>query len=294
MKTISLMFAAGVSLLANAQNDSCNKIKFNGVQVELNGPLTYGNPLVSKSTLQSLNTGDPFLTIPFEMYNESYGHGQTQSFNGSVALRAYFSLPVKKLPYLDAYAGLMFGGVEIGRLGYYFQRTDTVDIYSNTLGQNIYKNRELNDNYFFGIQASRTNILVGVNTGTRKSRRIWLTAGFELAPGLLYNYRYYSSRYVSVYERLTPEGQNTNQPFPHVIQNDYTRGMDTKLKGMGFYTYAGLPLSINIRLSKKVKILKNLHLNASASPGLIVQSEKFNGATAQFGIFTGLGLRYIR
>ncbi len=298
MKKILLLCTTGFSILGYAQNDSAGKLAFSGFQIEIQGPVTFREHTFSKEQLMALNTGDPLINQSFDGYQNIYYYhqGTTVNFTGAFAARAYFSVKTKKIPYLDFYAGLSSGSANIGSLSFFRQITDTMDIFSNQLGQNIYKTRRITHYNYFGVNSRKTLFLLGLNAGTNKQRWVWLTAGVELAPGLLHHYNYHSHSFYSEDHFLVPEGTNT-PIFSHM--SIYSTGntasqINKNIPAAGFYLQGSIPLSINIRLAKKIPILKNLHATFQAAPGFIFAKDNVYGTRSQGAIFTLAGIRYLR
>lgn len=294
---MNLSQAYAGSLRKQSTADTLKSITFNGIQAELQGPVTFNQFVLSRQSILALNTGDPLIDQSFEGYKNSlYFSGNTQvNFNGAFAARCFFSVPSGKLPYLDVYAGLAYGSISLGNAGFYKESFDTSDVFSNGSGQNVF---EINLNVVynhFGVQAQKTNLIIGLNTGTKKHRWFWFTAGLELSPGLLFGYKYHSYSFYKQEKYLVSEN-NTDPLFyfpPRSASGGTTSEMRKSINKTGYYINGALPLTMNIRLSKKIKVLKQLHFSMQMAPGFIFANDQIGGKHSQFAFFTNVGFRYM-
>lgn len=279
-----------------SQNDSLKKIKFSGAQIELYGLTTFATNFLTKTDVYKVNNSDNLLNQSFAGYDSSsfFKHGRSSSYNGSFALRAYWDYNTSKIKHLNIYAGIGFGGMDIGSLRYYKNDLDTISVYTNSSNEKLYKIQSKYDEYYFGISASRVNILMGAVISSNKNKWFWFTAGAEISPGIIYNYRYHSSNYLNVNEYIASE--NTSFPNPAMYSGSIFQGeiyhQSKKINKNGFLCYAALPLTANLRMAKKVPFLKHLNLSLGVAPGLLYTNDNINTSQTRFSIVSSFGVRY--
>ncbi len=124
---------------------------------------------------------------------------------------------------------------------------------------------------------------------------MWFNFGIEFAPGITFNHLYTSNYFTSVSEYLINPANNNagyenyNYRFSN---NELDYGTIKKLNGIGFVDHITVPLSAQVRISKKIKILRHLNLVSTIAPGLYITSNKYSGLATNFTTKLILGLRY--
>jgi hypothetical protein len=283
----------------NAQTDSAlkaRKLKFKAVQLEAHGTTLFLNSSISQSKLQQFVTNDPLLYLDFSSYNSAPKDARSVVYNSNIGARAYFTLNSRSKLEKELYAGVVYGTGSYSQLMFHKGNYDTLGVYTNTAsGQYLYQVQETNDSYNFSINSNMVLMPVGLNITTPKTKRVWFGFGVEIAPGITFNYQYSSSHYKFSRKHLVEPGTPvanyyTMDPF-NVTQFE-AKSSSKNLNGAGFAGYVGLPLNMNLRLSKRLPVLKNTSLGVSLAPSYYMEVNKYRGTRSGFALASTMNLRY--
>jgi hypothetical protein len=298
MKRIILFIIILTGLYSFAQ-DSIKKIRFSGLSFDIGQFGTSDKGNLTLDDYKKISPDDELLNTSLTSYSSSAFFGEPQGFNNFFApcVKAYFDYKLFKRVNTELFIGIKYRSHIFS--GFRFYNTEEVFTpfvnYQNTKAYNeIIKTT---DQYSFGLVGKQIFIPVGLNITTKKSRRFWFTAGLELAPGLSFAYQYRSmywvDKSVSLLDASKIQNQNYNYQSGYTVnseQNIYSQRIEN-INKLGFAFYAGVPLSVNLRLSKHVKILKNINANASISPGCYYSTSKTVTTNFAYAIAANLGLR---
>lgn len=299
-----LILASSLGLNAQTKTDSANKIRFSGIVLETHGSITHGRSGNSdKAELQKFVNNNVLLDKDLSGYISGRGQYNVTDYNGGVSLRVFIELGQGKRFRREGFIGARINSSNLLSSFYSKASYDTTGTYTNTLtGSKIYSVNEYNSSYNYQISAAQLLIPLGINFTTNKTNRLWFGAGLEVCPGITHSnifsagysldktelFMNENSSYV-LYESYSFGQQSYSFGQSKNIERQYT---NTSLKGIGFVGYMSLHFNANLRLSKKIKVLKKMNLNASIAPSVYYASNKFVGSKSQFGINTSLGIRY--
>ncbi len=81
------------SIQINSQSDSFKKIRFSGVQMELNGVSIHNVLSIPLSKFASINPTDSLVNKNYSGYGNNFGAGYNSSFNSTLPGRVFFRYP---------------------------------------------------------------------------------------------------------------------------------------------------------------------------------------------------------
>ena len=297
MKKLQLLVLILASVLgSNAQTktDSLKKFRMSGIIVELDGIANRETSNNDQASFKKYVQNNDLLDKDLSTFSR-YSGGFSTDFNAMFSARVFFQLQKAKRFHPEVFVGVRFGSDVLASANYFKSESQTVATYFNPANNDsLLKVDVYNSSYYYQVNAKRLFIPLGINITTNKTNRLWFSAGVELSPGITFNNNFsafYSlTRYSAIYDPATSKPVNayssgTYEDLDHKFSY-------TSLKGVGFESYMSLPLSANLRLSKKVKFLKHLNLNTSMAPGFFVVKNKFVGTQTTFIVNTSLGIRY--
>lgn len=293
LKIVFLLLLFSTRLIS--QSDSSKKIRFSGVQLELNGIGVFNSTNMDLQNFKNLNPTDSLVNKDFSKYGGGYGNNS--SFNGIIAGRVFLSLPKKYKLGIDVYTGFIFYKSSLGSTGYYKSKKDTtnffIGIYPNT-NQGFYQFNETNYGYNFDLSATFIQLPFGINFNTNKQKRFWFNFGLEFAPGLTFNHTYTSVYSKNSREYLSdPANNNVGfETFSTRFSSSESYITTKKLGSIGFVGHLTAPLSMQIRCSKRIKFLKHLNLVSTIAPGVYLTSNNYSGTKTNVTTNLILGLRY--
>ncbi len=269
MKSVIFLSAAVVSNLFS-QTDSLNKkvLKFNGVSLELGGLMTpYGGGDVT--SYKTIFPNDALLSSNFtnHAYSEGYNFPQGYSNFLSVCAKSFFSFSKKSKISKEIFIGLRYQKTIHSGFSYINNSPKVTQNYINTTSQDtVFRVIENENITSFGVVGKQLFLPIGFNITTKKERRFWLTAGLCLAPGINFNTLYKSTAYNTNFDYITKKisDRNTFEKYSGSTQNTFATFEQRVSPSFAFYS--SLPLTVNIRASKKIKLLKNTNLFVCTEP----------------------------
>ena len=294
LQLLGLMLAGTLGLNAQLKTDSLKKYRCSGIIVESNA-LYRGGPHYSldRSDFQKFVTNQTLLNQDLTGYTNTGYSPRVYQYSKSFSIRAFVELGKGKRFRREGFIGAKIGRAEASRAFYYKESRDTTGIYTNTPNNaTTYSVTKINSSYSYAISALQIFVPMGINLTTDKNKHFWFAAGIEVSPGISCANEF-TSRYISQKKEVLLNS-------PNLVDNENFAAeqiLDTKttketIKGIGFVGYASLPLAVNVRVSKKIKILKNIDLNATLSPRAYYTNNRFVGSKTDLAFNTSFGLRY--
>jgi len=280
------IFANGYS-----QNDSLKKFRFSGVLVDVGIMATTEYGTLNADDYKTVAPNDILLNNSFVAYNRNFYFGEPQGYPQFPAygLKAFFDLKKKGKINKEVFLGIRYRNSILSALNFQKEIIDTVGYFtSQQTATQFYQIKNTYSNYSFAIVAKQLFIPFGFNITTHKVRLVWLTAGLEFAPGVTFNQQYRSLHWQDTQSAIVEIG--SNQSYSNFDQKIIAKNVQP-LTNPGFCAYAALPLSLNIRLSKNIKILKNCNLTASIMPGFSYTYSKYVNSTFGPMVSSNIGLR---
>ncbi len=295
-----LICLLGISFMGmKAQTDSASKgckLKFKAVQLEAHGTTLFLNSSISQGKLQQFVTNDPLLYLDFSSYNPAHKDARSVAYNSNIGARVYFSLNSRSKLEKELYAGVVYGAGSYSQLMFHKGNYDTLGVFTNTAsGQFLYQVQETNDSYNFSMNSNMVLMPMGLNITTPKAKRVWFGFGVEIAPGITFNYQYNSSHYKFSRKHLVEPGTPVTNYYnmdPFNVTQFEGKSSSKYLSGVGFAGYVGIPLNMNLRLSKRLSVLKNTSLGVSLTPSCYMEVNKYNGSRSAFALASTMHLRY--
>lgn len=292
-----LIFASTLGLNAQTKSDSLKRCRFSGVILETHGSITHGKPgSANRAEFQKFVKNDVLLDKDLTGYLSGYGPFSVTDFNGGVSVRVFVELGQGKRFRREGFVGVRIGNSNLLSAVYSKVNYDTTGTYINTVsGSKIFSVDEYINRYSYQISSGQLLIPFGINLTTNKNNRLWFAAGIELCPGITHSNIFSASYTRDKIELLMNENSSYTKYDSYSIgqqKNIEKQFTHTDLKGIGFAGYASLPINVNLRLSKKIKILKQMNLGASVAPSVYYSSNQFAGSKSGFGLNTSLGIRY--
>jgi hypothetical protein len=273
-----------------AQQDSSHKLRISGLQLGMNVGFLGGYKSFDLQDLQKLMPNDPLLFQDFSGFDKYRFTGS--NFSAGFGFRIFAQVPARRI---ELSLGVIGTDAEASSLTYTKKNIVVSDIYVSQQGKDtLLKVRELTDYYNFRLNSSIVYIPFGIHLHTRKDRYIWAAAGLELAPGMV-RYTYYSDKSHTEYVATVAPSTPTNNYYRYYDYQGgiYTGNSNSKgLSGSYFTTYLSVPFSVNARFSKKIRIIKNIHLHAEVAPVFCYTASKYQPSPVNGGFRTELGLRF--
>jgi hypothetical protein len=255
-----------------SQTDSLKALRISGVRASTFQLIASGHRNLSVPQHQAFLKDDPFLYEDLNSFslvsNKSY-----LNMNG-IALRIFASLKKSGRCGKEISIGILIGEYLHSGLAYYC--TEYFVIYL----PESYKLIEQRRYYYFNIYGRNFYLPVGLYLHTDKSRYLWCTAGLEMAPGYS-EYTYYSEK--GKVESRGAIGFNTDPSDYHkyVDRSKAVTARDgvyrSRIPQKGFAAYLSVPFSANLRFSKKIIILRNVHFHAATAPIIYFSTHKSAG-----------------
>lgn len=292
-----LILASSLGLSAQTKSDSLKKIRFSGIVLETHGSITHGRSANSdKAEFQEFVKNNVLLDKDLTGYTSGHGQYNVTDYNGGVSLRAFIELGQGKRFRREGFIGVRINSSNLLSSFYTKNSYDTIGTYINTLtGSKIYSVNGYFSRYNYQISSGQFLLPIGINFTTNKTNRLWFAGGLEVCPGITHSNIFSASYSLNKTELLMNENSSYSKYGSYSVgqsvnlESQYTH---TDLKGIGFVGYMSLPFNANLRLSKKIKVLKQMNLSTSFAPSVYYASNKFVGSKSGFGINTSLGIRY--
>ena len=296
-KRLVICFFLALTTSVFSQKDSVSKFKLQSISIEMhsnNYPTHYWK--ATKNDFLRFAGNDAILISSPSGSTTGYGQAYPSFFSALLSGKLFFNLPKQKK--LQLYGGVNFGIQQVLSLGHIVNDYDTVDVYtSSNSNQKIYKVINFQHSFSFSLSSKKIQLPVGVQFVTDTKKRFWLSAGIELCPGLTFDNLYRSNRSLSMYT-LTLNEQSQYDVITSYTRDFMNSGLisfvnnDKKIGGVGFFGTANLPITVNLRASKKIRLLNKICLFAQITPGGFFAYNRFTNNQSGFQINTGLGLRY--
>jgi hypothetical protein len=293
--TLSFLFLF-FCLSSYAQKDSLRKFKLSAIQLE--------HALIGERRMPTLNVSSVKNLVPaatmlkrdlsgFNSYTGAY-YFNTGIYNNYLAIKIYADLKTKRKNKPELFLGLRIGN-ELFSTVSFNKKTNSVEYYTNTNQSEMLVKRSYKDTtYYFSISGKKLFIPLGLNFTSNKTNRFWVSAGIELAPHISFGHTFQELILTSTYSIVAPISVPENELYMYrsgygsnsFKENTY------RINGMGYGFYAAVPLTLNVRLSKRIKVLKKMSASASLVPAYSYTYYKYSGANDSFNTFTFLGVRY--
>ncbi len=295
MKKLLVLIMILVCVNGKGQSDSVSSLKFSAVQVDLHELFTYHNDYtIYRQQIKKFVNDDGLLNANLTGYDSSSIGTDLRNYNGGGGFKIFTSLTEKRKYQIDFFFGLYLNTNRINYSTFSKTNYDTLGVVSNGSGM-MYEINRNEDIYFFTLTSKQITIPLGFAFNTNKRKRFWGSMGLGISPGITSFYKFtslnsiFSHTYIvapnypqSYYDKLN------SQQF--TIQNGtYNK---TSLKLVGFIGYAYIPCTVNMRISKKVKVLKHLNASISISPGYYLSYDKINRLNHSVSVIVDLGFRY--
>ncbi|MBA2613250.1 MAG: hypothetical protein H0U95_14875 [Bacteroidetes bacterium] len=288
-----LILASVLGLNAQIKTDSLKRFRLSGIIVEMHGISNRETSNNNQADFQKHVQNNELLDKDLTAYSTYSGYNL--NFEGMFSARAFFECQKAKRHNPEVFIGLRYGNAVLAGASYFKLETKTVATYINPVNKDSLQEVDLyNTSYRYQINSKSLFIPLGINIATNKTNRLWFSAGVEISPGITFN-NTFSAYYLLTKNKAIYE-PNTSTPFSanaqgatEILDSKYS---NTQLKGVGFEGYLALPLSANLRVSKKIKFLKQLNLNGALAPGFFVSKNKFASTQTNFIANASLGIRY--
>jgi hypothetical protein len=283
-------------LSSYAQTDSLRKFKLSAIQVEHAFIGGRGAPGLNVNSLKSLVPANAMVMRNFSGFTSYTGSYYINNgiYNNYLAIKIYTELKTKRKNNPELFLGLRIGS-ELFSTVSFNKKSNTEAYYTSTSQSEILVQRSYKDTtYYFSISGKKLFIPVGINFTSNKIKRFWVSAGIELAPHISFGHTFQELILTSTYSIVAPISVPENELYMYrsgygsnsFKENTY------RIKGIGYGFYAAVPLALNVRLSKRIKVLKNMSASASLVPAYSYTYYKYSGTNNSFNTFTFLGIRY--
>ena len=295
-KIIPITLMIAFPFLFKGQRDSACKFRISGFQLDMSllGAASNGG---TQEKLQKVVYGNELLNRDLSGYTTGQG-GRSANFDGHFSMRVFAELPTQmKHARLEVFAGFRFGSVTLSTTYYYKDNYDTTGVYINPANNaKITTANDYYSGYTYSFVSNQLSLPFGLNISSNKKKRFWFTAGMELCPGINFSSQFEAYHNVSTTGLILNENSQLSN-YSSYNRTSYTQGASEfsskALKGVGFVGYATLPLSINIRLAKKINWLKHFNWTGSIAPGVYVSENKFSGTNNGAILNLATGIRYM-
>lgn len=295
MKTLITLILCLILTELVAVRDSTKKITFRGAGVEY-GFFTNRYGALDQTKLSQQFPGDASLQVNYSGYDKfPFASNINENIESNFAARAYFTLKSKSKVTQEFFIGARTKSSILGALTLQKKAPETKLTYTNPqTGDVITETRQVTNSVSYMMTGRQLFLPFGYQISTNQNKRFWFTVGAELAPGLLFNKRYYSNTNVTVLTEYEKNGvAQTSGTFPlRSYESSSISNYSSPVSGGDFCFYASAPLSMNLRLSKRIKVLKNINLSSSFAFGWLYQANQQTNLQSS-GLFNmSLGVRY--
>jgi hypothetical protein len=280
-----------------AQHDSLKRppIVFSGVQLEFGTFSYFGNQYLERQHLQSFVPDDQLLNSNFDAYKSTPSQGIILNTRSYLGFKMFGTLTKKRKYQIDVMLGVTVGTGPGSYLNYSKQTYDTLSVFTNSTSQTVYEVREMRESYYFSVDCSEYTFPMALQLCSNKQKRLWVNAGICLAPGIRSNFVYsgsygvFSGSYL-VQANAPPSSYNYFNSTSY--QSFQPASSVRRLKQTGLAGYFSVPVSVNLRASKKIMFLKHLNITVGGAPAFYFAKDKINGTSQSFAFSLHTGLRY--
>lgn len=296
MKAIISSFLFFFCLPSYAQKDSLRKFKLTAIQLE-HAIIGEGRiPLLNLNSIRNAVPASAIVTRDLSGFTSGLGYGLVNPFvyNNYIGFKLVTDLKTKRKNNPELFIGLRLGNKLFSTIS--FNKSSKTETYYNSTSssETLVKYSYIDTSYYFSISGRSLFIPFGLNFTSNKTKRFWLSAGLELAPQISFWHTFHEVVSTSTYSIVTPISvpekeiykSRSNDGSSFIKSNTY------RLGGMGFGFYLAIPLTVHVRLSKRIKILKNMSASASITPAYSYTYYKNSGTNDGFINFLFFGIRY--
>lgn len=296
-KTTLFIVMVLLSFNAAAQGDSLRKLHAVGVQLDF-GLVTNGYNRSSQQQLRARVPGEQLLDTDLSGFEgPGQGVGANVSFPGHLSGRVVFGkMLAKKNRHLELFLGFRYGNSAQTSAYYSKGSYDTTGTYVNqATGRKIYTVDKTTRSYDFSISAKQVTLPFGLSLTSDKNKRVWLSTGVELSPGLIFSNSFSASSDLYIEHLTLDENSKLDRYDTYTLGDFETANLGRSKKHLGGTGFTGritLPQAIYIRLSRRIPVLDRMNFMASLSPGFYMNMNKYTGNAKGLALDLGMGLRY--
>ncbi len=295
MKIIVVFCVALATLHTSAQSDSLKKIRFSAVQLRFN-MVGSRYQVSTRENYQSFIKNNEILNQDVTGFKHDQS-ARVHNYSSYIALAAMADIRTqKKFPGIELTFGLNFGQSIVSSA--YYSKTDydtTGSYYNSTKNEVLYTVNENNNNYIYEVRSQQLFLPIGLNLVSNKKKWVWFSAGLELSPGISFANVFSAKKGLYTSELILYSNSRLNDIRTYTNTNHSSGAWvtsETKVGGLGFAGYATFPLSVNLRLAKRIRFLKHVSLSASLAPGFYYGKNKFSMSSSGTIMNSALSFRY--
>lgn len=283
-----------------SQTDTTKKITLKAVSFECTTNRKSGsNGYISPSVFIREGVKDPLLNSVDNSKDAVYKGIRyiPEHISPIYSLRSVFKLPIGKKGHHEAAMGIRYRRISAGGSAYEKTGYDTLNRYvsNQTPPVALLEIERTVESYQFNLSARQIGISLGWNYVTNQNKTIWASFGLEATPGVSFDQTYERIYYVTLSKGYIEEGKNLessdyrqNVRFIPGSLSRYTN----KLKQTNFYVQFGVPVSVNVRLGKKVEIWDKIDIGVSLYPGIYFADALRQNLVSNSSINAGVAVRY--
>lgn len=300
MKRLIIIAGAFLYYDGQSQTDTVGKITLKSLSLEFMTNAQSGtNGYILPSDFIFEGVKDPLLNSVDKNKDVLIsGIGYTSGIVGPMyVVRSAFRLPVGKKHRHEATLGIRYRRVNVGGTNYEKLSYDTLNRYVSTPSTTkaLLEIERTTESYNFNLTAHQIGVSLGWNYVSNQSKRLWASVGLEITPGINFAQTYQSIYYITLRKGYVEEGQGLertdykqNAEFVPGSFSRYTTG----LKKTTFSVQFGMPVSFNMRLSKKAAVLNKMDVGVSLYPGVYFANTLKNKIISNSSINAGIVIRY--
>lgn len=210
-------------------------------------------------------------------------------------LKTFYELNVVKKVNLECFIGFRLANTIIAG-AYYIQKNPLKinEIYQSSNGANIVEKQSIIQlEASYGIYGNTYYLPMGININTKKSKIIWLSAGFEFSPGLTTNKVYESTitetkQTTFIENGIVQQGSVGSIMYDQITLHHYSE----RITRPSFMLMMSLPFGINVRLGKRLPVIKRTSIFLQMAPIWTYRNISYLSSTHGFSTQSNLGLNF--
>ncbi|MDI9341531.1 MAG: hypothetical protein QM534_13250 [Sediminibacterium sp.] len=285
---------------AQSQTDTVKKIAFKAMSFEfMTNTHSSTSGYISPSKFIQEGTKDPLLNSVAKSKDAVYrGVWQMSGHTSPMySVRSAFRLPIAKSQRHEATIGMRYRRISAGGSAYEIASYDTISRYvsSQTPPSALLEIERTVKSYQFNLSARQVGISLGWNYVTNQTKRIWASFGAEVIPGVNFDQTYGRIYYVTLSKGYVEEGKAlASADYKQNVRylSDSVSRYTDKLKQTSFSLQLGTPVSVNVRLGKKMAVWNKIDLGVSIYPCVYFADALKNNLISNSSINAGMVVRY--
>jgi hypothetical protein len=240
--------------------------------------------------LKMIQPGDPNLHRDYIGYRYNGWYGTTPP-PWNLALTYFHQLRGKRG--VSWSCGIRYRQPLLGGTGFTYDSLKPRDIFTGNQGQQLVRYDKSVRIVAFSVAAYEVMLPTGIYWSGKKQRLLWVEAGAQFAPGIIFGASYQYYEVFSVQEIIVPVGEDPEEKSSSAFVDSVQRWNSMlHVNGVGYSLYIGLPVSLYLRFSKKHSVFSRVELMANLTPFLRYSFFPELPTQDYFSFSVGTGVRY--